>query len=209
MSATFELHSRSTAALLDSGAGTSAATPEDESPPRAVFEIPTEAPGVLWGGGDRQSPGRLSAAEAGSPERMLGLRTAPRPVGTALVVLLPEGALINGVPAMRMAVLHARDLLSLPDGSEHYVTERVVPHFGFAVDGQMGEKCGVCRTRIEPGAFVISCRCGAVMHWETPETTPDKPTDDRWDCAVQLKTCLVCGQKLTREPYLVWDPQDL
>lgn len=154
-------------------------------------------------GGDSQST--LTRCFAADSEH-LGFRVVQLGACNLLAVLLPPGSLINGVPALHLTLLQSRDLIATPDGQLLYVTERVHPVCGPPPAALIGQKCAVCRIKVAAEDYVLGCRCGAVVHLETAETTPDKPPADRCSCGEKLKSCPVCGQMLSREPYRIFDP---
>jgi len=178
-------------------------------PAPAIFSI-TAADGLVWGAASDGLDGTITRADAnGRSTQAIGFKVVPQFVGTKLLLIVPEGTLINGLPALPVSIVQPRDLLAFPGGSLQYVTERITPLFGTPTPDMVGTKCPLCRTAIESDSWVLSCRCGAVIHYETAETMPDKDPDQRWDCGASLKKCHACGQLLSRESYLIWHPDDL
>ena len=116
--------------------------------------------------------------------------------------------LVNGLPALSLAVVATRDSLTL--GPEtFYVTERIRPHVGRPTEEMIGLKCPMCRVAVDAESVVVTCICGAVYHHETEQSHPDLPADERLNCLDQIRVCLVCNRPVTPHEHLVWDPQSV
>jgi hypothetical protein len=124
---------------------------------------------------------------------------------------LDEEVLVNGAPALRLAILGPRDsIFVVKAGLLLYVTERFHPFVGCPTEesGLLGQECPACAMEIEmePPTHVVTCRCGAVYHHETEESHPKLPPQERLDCFRKTKACLRCKQGLTIQEKIVWDP---
>lgn len=203
MTAQFELH-RLTLSECTMNASDDDPWNVADATARAQAFVVHAGEGVLWPDLNVPQHHTLPPMEAG--RFPLGLRVIRQAVGSKLLLLAPPGCLVNGTPALPVVVLQPRDLVGAPDGALYAVTERVTPHFGLALPEQLGLRCGLCKLPFDAESFVLSCRCGGVFHYESMETTPHKSAEDRADCAVNLKQCLICGQPLSTQPYLIWDP---
>lgn len=164
--------------------------------------------GLRWAVPNDDEPGTLTE---GTPHGSfpLGLKVIRQAIGSKLLLQAPAMCQVNGVPALPIVVLQTKDLVGLPDGSLYAVTELITPHYGFALDEHVGQKCSLCKLPFDAGSFVVSCRCGALYHHETAETVPEMPSEDRCACGADIKACLVCGLPISTEPFLSWDPSDL
>jgi hypothetical protein len=166
--------------------------------------------GPVWA---RVNGSSLETVE-GPNQATLGLQSVPLKFAVKLALIaLDEGVLVNGVPALRLTVLGPKDsIFVVKAGLLLYVTERFRPFVGCPTEetGLFGQECAACAIGIqaEPRTHVVTCRCGAVYHHET-DTHPDLEPDERLDCLRKTKVCLRCGQELTTEERLVWDPATL
>lgn len=208
----FELH----AAGFDLHSGENGAEPDpfgpisySDSPDVSDPPFPLrEEEGTVWA--------RLNG-ESGLLERSDGpagsdyaLRVLKQRLSSRLALLTRRGdVLVNGLPALTLTLLATKDSVRLAPGRLFYVTERVKPYVGQATEEMVGKKCPFCRLPITAETHVVTCRCGAVYHHETVETRPDLPEEDRLICIDKVQACLACGQQLTLEEYLVWDPMTL
>lgn len=137
-------------------------------------------------------------------------RIVHRKLGMSLAMLPQNGGVtVNGLPALPLAILSPRDLLSLVPGCHVYVTERVRPHVGAPTPEMLGQKCPYCRVPIDKDTRVVSHRCGAIYHHETAESHPQVPEKDRLNCFTEIRGCLSCNRPVTLEEFLVWDPATL
>ena len=152
--------------------------------------------------------GRLVPA-ADDAQQAMSFCSVPRKLSHQLAMFdHPGGALVDGLPALRLALLGAKSMLVLPDGCVTYVTERIVPYVGPPSDQMIKarQKCAYCKLPFDESTRVVSHRCGAVYHDETAETHPDVTEKDRLGCLQQIGHCLCCRRPISLEPYLVWDP---
>jgi hypothetical protein len=190
----------------------------DRLPWKAVQDDELEC--VLRVGGERgpiwaRVDGNRLEMVAGPNEATFGLRNVglKSTVMLALIALHDE-VLVNGVPALRLTVLGAKDsIFVVKAGLLLYVTERFRPFVGCPTEetGLFGQECPACAIEIqaEPRTHVVTCRCGVAYHHETANTHPDMDPDDRLNCLQQTKVCLRCGKELTTEERLVWNPAAL
>jgi hypothetical protein len=139
----------------------------------------------------------------------LGLQVVRRQFSAYLAMQsLRDDVLVNGLPAMRFSALSSQDSIVLGEPQQmFYVTERFFPWVGPPPEKSVSrERCAHCRHVLEAGTRVVSCYCGALVHWETAESHPHVNEGDRLDCAERRKMCPCCGRELTTQEYLVWDP---
>jgi hypothetical protein len=115
---------------------------------------------------------------------------------------------VNGLPALDLTVLALRDSVSLAPGAIAYLSERVTPHVGPPTQELLGVKCPFCRLAFTPETRVVGHRCSdsIAYHWETAESHPHIPAEDRLDCFAKLRDCQSCNRPLVLEEYLAWDP---
>jgi hypothetical protein len=167
--------------------------------------------GSLWAKVD----GTTLQTVDGPNQATVGLRSVQREFSSKLALIaLDEEVLVNGAPALRLAILGPKDSIYLVKaGVLLYVTERFRPFVGRPIEqsGLLGLECPACAIEIqtEPSTHVVTCRCGAVYHHETEESHPDLPPEERLNCFRKTKVCLRCKQQLTLEEKLVWDPATL
>ena len=90
-----------------------------------------------------------------------------------------------------------------------YITERIKPHVGPPSEEQQKQKCPFCRLATDSTTRVVTCMCGAAYHWETADSHPNTPENDRLRCFEKIQNCLSCGRQLSKEETLVWDPATL
>jgi hypothetical protein len=143
-------------------------------------------------------------------EASLGLKVVGRKLGAELA-LLPrrEGMLVNGLPALPLNVVGAKDSIVPAPGWIAYVTERVKPHVGAPDPEHVGMKCPFCRIPVTVETRIVTCRCGAPYHHETSESHPHVAEKDRLVCFTKVRTCLSCTRPLSLAEHLVWDPATL
>jgi hypothetical protein len=151
----------------------------------------------------------------GPHQATFGLLTVRRRFSARLALIAgSDDLLINGVPALRLAIVGPQDcIFVVKAGLLLHITERFRPFVGSptAESGLLGLECPSCAIEIgsDPATYVVTCRCGAVYHHETEETRPDLPPEERLNCLRSAKFCLRCRQELTTEEKLVWDPATL
>lgn len=208
MSRQFELHSRmalsSTTHAMNADPFEST-TAESGSMPIVI----TAAAGLLW---IDLLPGQSCTQpnETRTGRYPFGLQVIRQAVGEKLLIITSEKCLVNGLPALPAVVLQTRDILTLPGGVTVAITERVSPHLGRALPEHVGGKCSLCKLPVDEQSFVLECAsCGSLYHYETEETAPEIPAEDRCDCGVQLRACVACSQRLSTESRLEWDPTEL
>jgi hypothetical protein len=131
-------------------------------------------------------------------------------MGNALAMISQaEDILVNGLPALPLSVLSPKDSITLGPSCLCFITERIKPHVGQPSGEQLTQKCPFCRLVTDAGTRVVTCLCGAAYHWETPESHPNAPENDRLRCFEKIQNCLSCGRQLSKEETLVWDPATL
>jgi len=131
-------------------------------------------------------------------------------MGNALAMLSQANdILVNGLPALPLAILAAKDSITLGPGCLCYVTERIKPFVGQPSGEQLTQKCPFCRLITDVSTRVVNCMCGAAYHWETSESHPNTPENDRLRCFEKIQNCLSCGRQLSKEETLIWDPATL
>jgi hypothetical protein len=166
---------------------------------------------LVWVGAEGAS---LKTVE-GPDQAIFGLRVVPGRFSTQLaLVVLGDELLVNGVPALRLAMLGSQDAICVVHvGLMLYVTERFRPFVGVPSEDSdlVGQLCPACTIEIQaaPSTRVVTCRCGAVYHHETEESHPDRLPSERLNCLEMTKICLRCKQKLATEETLLWDPATL
>lgn len=134
----------------------------------------------------------------------LGFRTVSRRISMDLVMVTTEDhVLVNGVPALRLAVLGPRDSVMLGTNRMFYVTQRVKPHVGPPTEEMLGEKCPFCRIPFDAKTTVVTCSCKTAYHNEPPTKK------GALECFRKMNNCLECRKELSLDEYLVWDPEEL
>ena len=171
-------------------------------PPFAIDESRT-----LWGV-VRPHTGALE--EVGQKENAAFALRVVRTPGRSYVALLPliVGILVNGLPALGMTLLSARDSVVLAAGCLAYITERRHAFRGKPDREWIGQACQYCRIKITAATLVVVCpRCQCLYHDEDEKSHPEAA--QRLDCYRQVKNCLnvACRRQLSLEPQLVWDPR--
>ena len=128
----------------------------------------------------------------------------------ALVPVRP-GVLVNSIPALGLTLVGTRDSISSGPGRLLFVTQRIQPHVGPPTDDMVSDrmKCPFCKLTVTPDTVVVSCRCGAIYHLETEATHPQLAPEDRLACQAKISVCLACGQPVSLEEVLAWDPATL
>jgi hypothetical protein len=131
-------------------------------------------------------------------------------MGNALAMIAhAEDILVNGLPALPLSVLAPKDSITLGCSCLCYVTERIKPFVGQPGGEQLTQKCPFCRLVTDASTRIVTCMCGAAYHWETAESHPQSPENDRLRCFEKIQNCLSCGRQLSKEETLVWDPATL
>jgi hypothetical protein len=146
-----------------------------------------------------------------SSQAVAAFRTVRRGrMGNALAMLaLGEDILVNGLPALPLAVLAPKDSITLGPGSLCYITERIKPFVGQPSGDLLKQKCPFCRLLTDASTRIVTCQCGAAYHWETADSHPQTPENDRLRCFEKIHNCLSCGRQLSKEETLIWDPATL
>ena len=177
----------------------------DETPDPTPFVL-TASEGVVWGerAGDEVST-ITKAARPGRGPHVVGFKIVRQPVGSKLLVITPDGALVNGLPALPVAVVQSGDLLSL-GGVLHYVSERIRPCVGRPTEAMIASgTCGRCRLPFDERSWVCACgRCGSVQHMELDDKTPHLAKGDRLMCFGHR--CPACNLPTSTDPFLTFDP---
>ena len=171
-----------------------------------------EEDGLVWVGFD-QDTGDFTRRDQ-FEQGCFGLKVCRRHFASGLAVLAGRSdVLVNALPGLSFSVLKLRDSLVVGSpGHFYYVTARFTPYIGPPTPEMIGKRCPVCKIPIQaaedgqPDTRVITCRCGAVLHWETPESHPDVPEEDRLGCLAKATLCPCCQHELSSQEVLVWDP---
>ncbi len=182
--------------------------PEQESRKEPPIRI-TGKDDFFWA---RMDPDRGTLEPAQGPEEAtVGFRMVSRRISTDLVMVTSEDhVLVNGVPALKLAVLGPRDSVMLGSNRMFYVTKRVRPHVGLPTQDMLEEKCPFCRIPISENIPVVTCSCGAIYHNEPPEENDlHASTNPPLGCFQRVNNCLKCGRELSLQEYLVWNPEAL
>ena len=142
-------------------------------------------------------------------QALAGFQVVQRRLGHALGMwAIHPRVLLNGLPAMPFTVLAPRDALVIAAGNHTYVTERIRPYVGPPTAEMLGKMCPYCQIPIEEDTQVVTHRCGVVYHYETEESHPDTPAEDRLNCLEKIQVCLSCGHPVTLDETLVWEPEE-
>jgi len=167
----------------------------------------TLADGMRWFGvANRQ----LSAAE-GPNDAIFGACAVRRNFDLSLALLARgDGLLADGLPALRLSVLDIRATLVVPgvDGF-FFINRSTRPFCGQPPAAVLGRECPVCRIAFDGDTQVASCGCGAIFHYETPQSHPTVRELDRLNCFQQAGKCGHCGSPLTTEEQFAWSPESL
>jgi len=169
-----------------------------------------ETTGPVWGVADHQT-GTIDVV--GQKDAEFGLQIVTTPSTTprrSYVALLPrrDDMLVNGIPALAITLLSARDSVVLAGGCLAYVTERRQAFRGKPDAELVGQACQYCRIALTSDTHVVVCPwCQSPYHDEDQTTHPEAA--ERLDCFRQVKNCLgiACSHELSLEPQLVWDPR--
>jgi len=201
MTSTFEIHA--------------GPTPVEASEKNRSGSMPAPAPLVVTPGNTLYASvdpdsGQIRQIETVSEALAVFRMVARGRLGNALAMISRAGdILVNGLPALPLAVLAAKDSLTLGPACLCYITERIKPHVGPPSEEQQKQKCPFCRLATDAFTRVVTCMCGAAYHWETAESHPNTPENDRLRCFEKIQNCLSCGRQLSKEETLVWDPATL
>lgn len=181
--------------------------------PRAVSTVLAVVDdGPMWIGfrDDDRRPQRVDRPELAH----FGVMAVQRKIARELALVpVRDGVLVNSIPALGLTLLGTRDSISAGPNKLLYVTLRVRPHIGQPTDEMVAAraKCPFCKLPItSKETFVVTCaKCGSPFHHETQETCPHVPAEERLNCIEKVSTCLACGQMVTLEETLLWDPVTL
>ncbi len=200
----FELH---TLADKSEAPADIAASPWAEQQPPASYAEATIAPDdqLVWVRLNKTNEG-LSRTR-NRDEAVAGFRVVRRRLGSALAMIVQgEGVLVNGVPALPLAVLSVKDSVVLGPGRHFYVTQRLQPYLGPPPQHVLNKPCPFCQIPITDDTRIYLCPCGAPYHYETAESHPQVEASERLNCYAKIEKCLSCGRRLTLEEFLEWDP---
>jgi len=140
-------------------------------------------------------------------EAVAGFRVVRRRLGAALAMIVQgEGVLVNGVPALPLAILSVKDSLVLAPGRHYYVTQRLKPYIGTPPGHVLNKPCPFCQIPLTDDTRIYLCPCGAAYHYETAESHPDVEESERLNCFGKIEKCLSCSRRLSLEEFLEWDP---
>ncbi len=203
----FELH-----ALIANGEASAdiAASPwADAVQPVTKAEISLTADdGVVWARLNKSNEG-LSRTR-NQEEAVAGFRVVRRRLGAALAMVVQgDGVLVNGAPALPLAVLSVKDSLVLGPGRHFYVTQRLKAYLGPPPQHVLNKPCPFCQIPITDDTRVYVCPCGAAYHDETAESHAQIEPSERLSCVGKIDKCLSCGRRLTYDEFLEWDPATL
>jgi hypothetical protein len=109
-----------------------------------------------------------------------------------LLMVQPElgRALVNGLPAPRVAVLKEKDIVCWNDEVSFHVTIFHRPKIGDPAPEAQGRECPVCRVPIEEKSRIYTCPCGVTYHCED-----DRP--DGLECAaLRAPSGCTCGRPI-------------
>lgn len=122
-----------------------------------------------------------------------------------LVMLSPYGRAprLNGQPAPQLALLRVRDQLQINDRFVLHVSLLNRPHLGRPREQEVGTDCPYCRVPFVADTTVYVCPiCDKAMHCEGPE----KPEEDRLECARLTTECRHCNQPVNMKEGFVYVP---
>jgi hypothetical protein len=201
----FELH-----ALVAEAAPDVAASPWADSTPvvsQAEVSISGEE-ALVWARLNKTNDGLSRTRDR--DEAVAGFRVVRRRLGSALaMVVRGEGVLVNGAPALPLAVLSVKDSVVLAPGRHFYVTQRLKPYLGAPPSGVLNKPCPFCQIPITDDTRIYLCPCGAPYHHETAESHPQIEENERLNCFAKIEKCLSCGRRLTLDEFLEWDPAEV
>jgi hypothetical protein len=166
--------------------------------------------GTTWVGFDADTSTPVAVADSSVAE--FGVLVVQRKVARELALVpLRDGVLVNSIPALGLTLLGTRDSISAGAGRLLFVTQRVCPHVGAPTEDMLAVrmKCPFCKLTVTPDTCVVSCRCGAIYHHETEASHPQLTPEDLLNCQAKISTCLACGQLVSLDEALVWDPVTL
>jgi hypothetical protein len=98
------------------------------------------------------------------------------------------GTRVNGLPAPPLATLGIRDEIRVGRERILHLSALRSPHIGPPASDRVGEECPVCRVEFREDTVVYTCSCGQPLHLEGEEV----PEDDRLQCALTARACVVC-----------------
>lgn len=167
-----------------------------------------ESDGLVWARDDSRSKSLERVRD--SSDATVGFRFV-RHRGKAALAMLPrtDGALVNGRPALPLAILSVKDCLVLGHAVHAYVTERVRPYIGPPPAEYLSKQCPFCRIPFTPETELVTCRCGAAYHYERNGPGKSEDADEPLMCFEKARRCLACERPLVLEEYLEWDPAKL
>jgi hypothetical protein len=179
-------------------------------PPFVVADHPGEAGAVDWAAVDAATGGLVRVQDPAAAD--FGLRITRLARGgrlrSYLALLSRAEVLVNGLPAIGLTLLSARDSLVPAPGRIAYITERASPYVGTALAAHLKKRCPYCRLEIDAAARIASCsHCETPYHLEDEVSHPGTPAADRLQCFAKVRNCLVCRRPLTLDSQLVWDPR--
>lgn len=169
-----------------------------------------EDDGLFWVAPDPAEGQRRWNRLPGPQPGALGFQFTRRHFNTSLaLVSLRDDVFVNGVRALELSLLSAKDTILLAGPRRmFYTTQRFRPFAGGPPPRQLlGQKCPACSLPFDQDTALVSCSCGAAYHHETGDSHPELPENDRLDCFARVGQCLHCQHDLTTEEYLIWDPE--
>ena len=200
----FELHAVSGGGreAADLAAAPWGAEPSARSTAEAVISA---ADGVTW---TRLNEPDAGLSRAPSPdEAVAGFRVVRRRLGAALAMFVQgEGVLVNGIPALPLAILSVKDSVVLAPGRHFYVTQRLKPYIGAPPEHVLNKPCPFCQIPLTDDTRVYLCPCGAAYHYETAESHGHVEESERLNCFGKIEKCHSCSRRLSLEEFLEWDP---
>ncbi|MBM4041911.1 MAG: hypothetical protein FJ290_25725 [Planctomycetes bacterium] len=123
------------------------------------------------------------------------------------LLLVGPGAVVNGQPAPRLALLDVRDQVAL-DACPYllHVTRLHPPSVGPVPPALVGRKCPICRAPFQAGDSVYTCwACGTSVHHSSPAS--EGGAEEGGGCFESLKACPACGHELIVDEGFTYVPE--
>lgn len=205
--ARFELHS-----VGDDGVAApdiAAAPWADSAPAASKVELAlSAAEGLVWARID-PLPGGLVRTER-SEEAVAGFRVVRRRLGAALAMVVQrERVLVNGAPALPLAVLAVKDSVLMAPGRHFFVTQRLKAFVGPPPAHALKKPCPFCHIPITEDTRIYLCPCGSAYHYETADSHHQVEESERLNCFSKIEKCQSCLRRLTLDEFLEWDPASM
>jgi len=171
------------------------------------IEIPTRGTMLI---ADSRRLSFLTDNRDADMDRQFGVQPLWEKPDPCLLMVCPgrSRALINGLPAPPVALLHIKDeiLFSRHCGYVAHVSLYIRPHVGSPPANRVGKKCPICRSEFKKNSNTYTCHvCSQVLHCEGPEMSKG----DGLDCAGISRQCPTCEQPIYRAPGYFYLPDFL